>query len=211
MDPCRHPHDSHGAYIIEDMTEVTIFQQLSDHADLLNTRAAGFKGAEISRGQVVMMMSPSGMHGLTATRIRQQLDPQVTANAPDHVVGLDIEVENPGIGVRRTPDIIVIAEDALETMDRPDPQGALLAVEVVSPSNPDNDYVGKLRDYPAMGIDRYLIVDPRDGTVHQHWNIKGHGDGATYANHTEHAFGESVALGNHFTLDTSVLKRYPQS
>ncbi|MFD6735973.1 hypothetical protein ACFWDZ_33320, partial [Micromonospora aurantiaca] len=73
------------------MTEATIFQQLSDHADLLNTRDAGFSAAEISRGQVVMMMSPSGMHGLTATRIRQQLDPQVAAHTPDHVVGLDIE------------------------------------------------------------------------------------------------------------------------
>jgi Uma2 family endonuclease len=40
----------------------------------------------------------------------------------------------------------------------------LLAVEVVFPSSPGTDYEDKSRDYPAMGIPHYLIVDPRDGT-----------------------------------------------
>lgn len=194
------------AYILDDMTVQTVFQQLAKHADLLNAREAGFRWPEISDGKLVMMMSPSGLHILAATRIRQQIEPQ----APDdYITGEEIEVEDPLVGARRTPDVIVIAEDALDTMNRPDPRGALLAVEVVSPSNPDNDYVGKLRDYPAMGIERYVIVDPRDGTVHHHRNLKGHGAGAVYADHTEHVFGDTVEIGD-FRLDTARLKRYPQ-
>jgi len=32
---------------------------------------------------------------------------------------------------------------------------------VVSRSNPENDWVGKMRDYPLLGVPIYVIFDPR--------------------------------------------------
>lgn len=45
-----------------------------------------------------------------------------------------------------------------------DPREIRLVVEILSRSNPDNDYLKKTADYRAMGIPNYLIIDPRQGT-----------------------------------------------
>ena len=42
--------------------------------------------------------------------------------------------------------------------------GADLAVEVVSPDDPDRDYLAKRADYAAAGVTEYWIVDPRERT-----------------------------------------------
>ncbi|NEB79848.1 Uma2 family endonuclease [Streptomyces sp. SID14478] len=87
------------------------------------------------------------------------------------------------------------------------PDEVLLAAEIVSPSNPDNDYVAKMRDYPAMGIEHYLIVDPRTGLVHHHAEPTGSGDAARYTYNREYAFGAKIEIGA-WRLDTGVFPRY---
>ncbi|MDQ1046128.1 Uma2 family endonuclease [Streptomyces sp. V4I2] len=54
---------------------------------------------------------------------------------------------------------------------RSTPHEIVLAIEIVWPSNPENDYEHKTRDYPAMGIPHYLGLDPRDGTWTYQWQI----------------------------------------
>ncbi|MEM9703645.1 MAG: Uma2 family endonuclease, partial [Planctomycetota bacterium] len=39
-----------------------------------------------------------------------------------------------------------------------------LCIEVVSPDDPDRDYVEKRADYAAAGVSEYWIVDPRSRT-----------------------------------------------
>lgn len=67
------------------------------------------------------------------------------------------------IGLRRfrEPDLLLV-------MDIDDPRarndywdGADLVVEIVSPDDPDRDYVAKRRDYADAGILEYWIVDPQ--------------------------------------------------
>lgn len=65
-----------------------------------------------------------------------------------------------GDGSYREPDVVLLR-------DAKDPRredrawlGADLAVEVVSPDEPDRDYVDKRTDYAAAGIQEYWIVDP---------------------------------------------------
>ncbi|SCF92928.1 Putative restriction endonuclease, partial [Streptomyces sp. Ncost-T6T-2b] len=43
------------------------------------------------------------------------------------------------------------------------PRTLIAVIEVVSRSNPDNDWVSKVRDYPLLGIPVYAIFDPRTG------------------------------------------------
>ena len=68
-------------------------------------------------------------------------------------------------GKFREPDILLLR-------DRSDPrrqnrywQGADLVVEVVSPDDPDRDWVEKRADYAEAGIAEYWIADPRDETL----------------------------------------------
>ncbi|MFF2812354.1 Uma2 family endonuclease [Streptomyces sp. NPDC058000] len=88
----------------------------------------------------------------------------------------------------------------------------VLAVEVVSPSNPSNDYEEKSRDYPAMGIPHYLILDPRDGTWTYQWDIDTSEGRPAYANRlSKQPYNASVKLTTDlgtWTIDTTDLPRY---
>ncbi|MDX3096754.1 Uma2 family endonuclease [Streptomyces sp. ME19-03-3] len=109
---------------------------------------------EIGEGVITMMMPPVNRHELIALRLRRQIERQM-ADDPDwagHVAHSGPEIEAPAIGRMRRPDLVVVAEQALDTLGFLDPADVALVAEVVSASNPENDYREKTRDYPAMGI-----------------------------------------------------------
>jgi Uma2 family endonuclease len=83
---------------------------------------------------------------------------------------------------------------------------ALIAVKVVSPSNPENDWAGKLRDYPVMGIPVYLIVDAQQKTVTLFQEIDGH----RYHMREDANFGQAIHVPApfNFALGTSGLLLY---
>lgn len=69
------------------------------------------------------------------------------------------------VGKFREPDLLLL-------LDQTDPRyqddywlGADLVAEVVSPGNPDRDYIDKRSDYAEAGIPEYWIVDPRTETI----------------------------------------------
>ncbi|GAA2130727.1 hypothetical protein GCM10009760_03630 [Kitasatospora kazusensis] len=70
----------------------------------------------------------------------------------------------------------------------------------MSRSNPENDYENKVRDYAAMGIPHYLLIDPRDGTGIVHSTPH-------YASREKFAFGDTITVGP-WSVDTSVLRTY---
>ncbi|WP_395570784.1 Uma2 family endonuclease [Streptomyces sp. BK79] len=79
----------------------------------------------------------------------------------------------------------------------------LACVEIVSPSNPGNDYDEKLSDYPAMGIPLHMIVDPRTGTIQVHSEpCQGR-----YSRKEPYIFGDTVPFGP-WTVETSEFRRY---
>ncbi len=87
----------------------------------------------------------------------------------------------------------------------------LLAVEVVSPSNPGTDYDAKSRDYPAMGIPHYLIVDPRDGTWTYQWQVGGRRGSPEYENRLRRPYGNTVALAGGWKVATGGLPFFCRS
>ncbi|MEV0263112.1 Uma2 family endonuclease [Streptomyces sp. NPDC050617] len=160
---------------------------------------------EISDGTIVMMMSPSGTHELTAWKLRRQLDRQVSDDLAAHTGG---DVEDPSLGILRRPDLIVIPLAAMDTPGGFHPRDLLLAGEVVSPSNHANDYAQKMQDYPAMGIPLYLLVDPRKGTVAVMSDPGVDSDGwHRYRARHDYVFGDKVTVGP-WTIDTSELPLY---
>lgn len=185
------------------MTADVVFDHLRKYADALTPRE-GLTAPEISHGAVVMMMSPSSLHELNARRLRLQLDSQVPGTDPGFIAETGPGVLDPQHGILRYPDLVVVREEALETMaEGVDPAEVLLAAEIVSPSNPENDYIGKLRDYPAMGIRDYLLVDPREGVVIHHFGPER----GAYANTLKYTFGDVIEIDD-WTLDTSKFVHY---
>ncbi|MGW6485653.1 Uma2 family endonuclease [Streptomyces sp. NPDC055056] len=160
---------------------------------------------EISHGQLVMAVGPVKRHQLVAHHLRTQLEPQLGAELL-LLVGTDME--DAGLGVLRVPDLVVVdEEEATAQGDAIDPRRTHLVIEIVSPSNPRNDYEAKLRDYPAMGVPHYLIVDPRDGTAVHHWAPTRRIGVPAYENRQHYAYGDVVSIGD-WTIDTADLPRY---
>lgn len=93
-------------------------------------------------------------------------------------------------------------------MDPFHPQDAEPVVEVASPSNHSNDCIEKVRDYSAMGIEHYLLVDPRKSTLTVFADPGPCPDGPRYRAQHDYAFGSPVTVGP-WTLATTDLRPYP--
>jgi Uma2 family endonuclease len=117
---------------------------------------------EIFDGSLLVSPQPAVPHFRATTRLHRLLDRQ----APD---GFYLG-QNAGVYPNRTnfyvPDLIVIRAESMEGEGRGFlPGDVLLAVEVVSPTNPGADLVLKRHAYAVAEIREYWIVDERDRTL----------------------------------------------
>ncbi|WP_372349374.1 Uma2 family endonuclease [Streptomyces sp. KL116D] len=161
---------------------------------------------EITKEGIVHdMMSPAKPHELTALRIRRRLDVVLPEELLAHTGTPD--VEDAAAGVMRHPDVMVIAETDMEGDGAFDPRTLVAAIEVVSRSNPDNDWVGKMRDYPVMGIQVYVIFDPRTGTGAIMTDIHSTPSGPRYSSRKDFVYDEDIDIAG-WTIPTTNLPRY---
>lgn len=123
---------------------------------------------EYWRGELVPIMTESGFNALLANRLFLAL---ANAGVPVAVIRPhSCEVEVPGVPRTRFPDLTILAEEHVAliekqervTRDMPPPR---LLVEVVSPGdekseNYQRDYIQKSRQYSAILVPEYWIVDP---------------------------------------------------
>ncbi|MGF0170538.1 Uma2 family endonuclease [Streptomyces sp. Marseille-Q5077] len=178
-----------------------IAEDLGAHAE----RLEGTWSVEIGpSGPILAMMCPSKRHEGTVRRICKQLDAQLLTTHPGHGCVPGTEIEHPSVGRMRRPDAVVIPEDALDEEGLAvDATQVLAVIEIVSPSNPSNDYGEKLTEYAAMGIAHYLIVDPRTGTIEVHSDPCKE----RYSHKEPYIYGDSVPFGP-WTVETSAFRRY---
>ncbi|WP_282700732.1 Uma2 family endonuclease [Streptomyces sp. CC219B] len=163
---------------------------------------------EITKEGIVHdMMSPSGRHELTTLGLRKRLEKVMPEEIVAHTGKPDVEDEPEG--VMRRPDVMVIAEADMDGEGSFDPRTLVAAVEIVSRSNPDNDWVSKLRDYPLIGIPVYAIFDPRTGTGAVLTDIHPTPDGPRYATRKDFVYGEDVTIGD-WTISTEDLPLYQE-
>ncbi|WP_329053262.1 Uma2 family endonuclease [Streptomyces violaceus] len=161
---------------------------------------------EITKEGIVHdMMSPSGRHELTTLRLRKRLEKVMPEELVAHTGEPDVESEPEG--VMRRPDIMVIAEEDMDVDGSFDARTLIAAIEVVSRSNPRNDWVGKTRDYPLLGIPIYVIFDPRTGSGAVFTDIHSTPEGPRYAVRKNFVYGEDVTIGE-WTISTSGLPLY---
>ncbi|MFI1754921.1 Uma2 family endonuclease [Streptomyces sp. NPDC020571] len=163
---------------------------------------------EITKEGIVLdMMSPVRPHELTALRLRKRLERVMPEEIVAHTGEPDVEMVPEGI--MRRPDIMVIAEADMEGEGAFDPRTLLAAVEIVSRSNPDNDWVTKTRDYPLMGVPVYAIFDPRTGEGAVLTDIHATPDGPRYATRKDFVYGEDVTIAD-WTISTQNLPLYQE-
>ncbi|MFG3021956.1 Uma2 family endonuclease [Streptomyces sp. NPDC048254] len=161
---------------------------------------------EITREGIVHdLLSPNGPHELTRARLRKRLEDVLPQAMVAHTGKPDVADEAQGI--MRRPDVMVIAEADMEVGEAFDPLTIRAAVEVVSRSNPDNDWIGKVRDYPLIGIPVYAVFDPRTGTGAVLTDIHPTPEGPRYATRKDFVYGEDVTIGD-WTIPTDNLPRY---
>jgi len=118
---------------------------------------------EIFDGSLLVTPPPATPHVNTLYRLRRTLDRQ----APS---GFAVVTEGWGVYANERnyyiPDLL-IADEALLVAGGSgiSPKDVLVAVEVVSPSNPANDLLLKRLVYADLGIPEYWIVDGRDASL----------------------------------------------
>ncbi|AUG78857.1 hypothetical protein CFP65_4096 [Kitasatospora sp. MMS16-BH015] len=154
----------------------------------------GFK-VELSGDTIVMTVSPSGIHQRNLLLVRRQFD----RHAPAELLPSEnTDLVSPAVGKSRNPDLTYLPEVALQTSANQIPaELAAVAVELVSPSNPENDWVGKVRDYPLMGIPLYLLVDARQKSV----TLFSRPEGTRYHRREDVEFGETLHIPEPFGFD----------
>ncbi|NGO69991.1 Uma2 family endonuclease [Streptomyces boncukensis] len=175
--------------------------------DAARQRQSQLIRADITDGEFrIHMVSPSNPHGVIVMRVGVQISRQ----DPGAVVSVENRIHHPGVGMVRTPDLIVMSQEAFEGQEddyavfAPD---IALAVEVVSHSNPGNDYVAKLRDYPRMGVPVYMIIDPREGTASVHSSLGTTSGQPGYAETARCGSGGTVRAAD-WDIDTTGFPRY---
>ncbi|MGQ4414433.1 Uma2 family endonuclease [Streptomyces sp. SAS_269] len=156
-------------------------------------------------GIVHDMMAPVGPHELTTLHLRKRLEKIMPDEIVAHTGEPDVEDESEGI--LRRPDVMVIAWEDMEVPGSFDPRTLIAAIEVVSRSNPENDWVGKVADYPLLGIPVYAIFDPRTGTGTVLTDIHSTPDGPRYATRKDFVYGEDVTIGD-WTISSENLPLY---
>ncbi|MCX4749628.1 Uma2 family endonuclease [Kitasatospora sp. NBC_01287] len=177
--------------------------QLLEYAQGLNP-PSGWK-IEVSGDEVIMMAGPSVIHQRNLLVVREQFD----AHRPrDLMPSENTDLASPHTGKLRNPDLTYIPFAVVELGGTEVPaEAAAIAVEIVSPSNPENDLVGKVRDYPLMGIPVYLLIDPRRGAV----TLFSEPAGGRYRRQWTGVFGDLVPVPEPFGFElvTGELIRYP--
>lgn len=161
---------------------------------------------EITKEGIVHdMMAPGRPHELTAAQVSRRLEKVMPDEVLAHTGTPDVEEEPEG--VLRHPDIMVIAVEDMEGEGSFDPRTVIAAIEIVARSNPDNDWVSKMRDYPLLGIPIYAIFDPRTGSGAVLSDIHQTPGGPSYATRKDFVYGEEVTIGE-WTISTDHLPRY---
>lgn len=158
---------------------------------------------ELTIEGITMTPAPGGTHNLIANRVHRAL-----ARCTPDELGI---FQTLGVGIQTAesiyiPDICVVPEAAVPPGPDPIPaERVVLAVEITSPSNGDNDRFKKLRAYADGKIPQFLLIDPHHENGPTTLLMSNPLDMGMYGSTVSVPFGEPVKLGEPFDveLDTS--------
>ncbi len=122
--------------------------------------------AEVFDGQIFYMASPSQMHQTILTELLVSIRNYLYRKGGGCQVfpaPFDVKLSDHPLTIVQ-PDIMIVCDK--EKLDGKRCNGAPdFIIEIISPSNPSDDYIRKLYYYKNAGVREYWIVDPRRKTV----------------------------------------------
>lgn len=156
---------------------------------------------EFSAGRLEFLPMPTQLHQFIVFHLYRLLWAFVTEGQLGVVLGAPMRVRVQA-GKYREPDILFMARKNHALRGEHYWRGADLVVEVVSPDDPERDYVLKRQEYAEAGIAEYWIVDPMREVI----TVLALEDGA-YVVHGEFASGEAAVskLLAGFTVDVAAV------
>lgn len=122
--------------------------------------------AELIDGQIYYMTPPSRIHQRLLFELGRIIADYITKNSDS----CEVDIAPFAVFLHGDdksyvePDISVIC-DRNKLNDRGCVGAPDWIIEIVSPSNPENDYITKLSLYKSAGVREYWIVDPRTKTI----------------------------------------------
>lgn len=121
---------------------------------------------EVFDGVIYNMTSPSQMHQSILLELSTLLNTYIKRKRGDckvFIAPFDVLLSDNPLTIVQ-PDIMIVCDK--NKLDEKRCNGAPdFIIEIVSPSNPSDDYIRKLYYYKNTGIREYWIVDPRRKTV----------------------------------------------
>lgn len=122
--------------------------------------------AEVFEGQIYYMAGPSQVHQTILLELSSALNAYVKnkkGRCRVFIAPFDVKLSTSPLLLVQ-PDIMIICDkdklDGKRCNGAPD-----FIIEIVSPSNPSDDYIRKLYYYKNYGVQEYWIVDPTSQTV----------------------------------------------
>lgn len=133
-------------------------QEIHESLDLPGHRV------EILGGRIIVSPSPLVTHGRIVVWLIEALSQACVANKWDRLPQTTVDLV--ATDERIVPDLLVYPGDQADDDRWMVPaDGAVLVVEIVSPSSTGDDYGRKRESCAKNGIPMYLIVDPYDATL----------------------------------------------
>lgn len=127
---------------------------------------------ELIDGRLILP-SPTGVHQIIGVEVVLALRPGCPPGyAPVPDLSLKINHRN-----EPRPDVVVISLDHIGRSPAP-VEGAILAVEIISPDSHFRDMYAKAKVYAAAGVENYWVLDPlfEDGIVLSRFQPGPHGE-----------------------------------
>ena len=119
---------------------------------------------ELVRGHVEVPAMPSLLHQLLSRQIFLLLHEFVSNREIGIVMTAPTRVRIDGRHYRE-PDVLFVSTPNLNRRTEQYWEVIDLAVEIISPDDPDRDLIDKREDYAVAGVSEYWIVDPREDSV----------------------------------------------
>jgi Uma2 family endonuclease len=139
-------------------------RRLYTYAELVAELPESNQPGELWDGELIMSPTPSFNHQKVVFRFQRALHDWVAARKLGEVVAAPIDmVLSPHRAMQ--PDVIFIARDRLDIIQRVVMGPADLVTEVISPGGRNRDRIEKRDLYEQHGVKEYWIVDPEAETV----------------------------------------------
>ncbi len=138
--------------------------RLYTYDELVAEMAESNQPCELWDGELIMSPTPSFFHQEVVFRFQRALHDWVTAHGLGKVVGAPIDmVLSPHRAVQ--PDVVFIAKERLNVIQRVVMGPADLVAEVISLGGRNRDRIEKRDLYEQYGVKEYWLVDPEPETV----------------------------------------------